>query len=76
MSVSSMTRTKEKKAVYVLFEDGSKSAEITLPDCRVIKNSGFSDEEISQLLDYVQNEQDSIYELAKGIDPMKAFLEG
>ncbi|MCR5301250.1 MAG: hypothetical protein K6E49_02290 [Lachnospiraceae bacterium] len=74
MSVSSMTRTKDSKAVYVLFEDGAKSAEIALPECKVIRNGGFSEEEIAQLKDYVQNEQDSIYEIAKGINPMKAFL--
>ncbi|MBQ6128861.1 MAG: hypothetical protein IKE35_03590 [Lachnospiraceae bacterium] len=74
MSVSSMTRTKDSKAVYVLFEDGAKSAEITLPELKLVNNKGFSDDEISQLTDYVQNEQDSIYDLAKQIDPMKAFL--
>ena len=36
MSVSSMTRTKDSKAVYVLFEDGDKKAEIALPDCRFV----------------------------------------
>ena len=75
MSVSSMTRNKDNKAVYVLFQDGDKSAEISLPGCSLINNHGFSDEEIAQLTDYVENEQDSIYELAKQINPMKAFLE-
>ena len=74
MSVSSMTRTKDSKAVYVLFQDGDKSAEIAIPECRLVNNKGFSDEEIAQLTDYVQNEQDSIYELAKKVNPMKAFL--
>ena len=74
MSVSSMTRTKDDKAVYVLFEDGDKNAEISLPACKLISNRGFSDEEITQLTDYVRNEQDSIYALAKQINPMKAFL--
>ncbi len=74
MSVSTMTRTKDSKAVYVLFEDKGKSAEIALPDCRIVSNKGFSDEEIGQLKDYVQNECDSIYEIAKGINPIKAFL--
>ena len=69
-----MTRTKDSKAVYVLFQDGDKSAEIAIPECRLVNNKGFSDEEIAQLTDYVQNEQDSIYELAKKINPMKAFL--
>ncbi len=74
MSVSSMTKTKDSKAVYVLFEDGEKNAEITLPDVKLVANKGFTDEEIEQLKEYVRNEQDSIYELAKGINPMKAFL--
>ncbi len=74
MSVSSMTRTKDSKAVYVLFQDGGKSAEIALPECKLVNNKGFSDEELAQLNDYVSNEQDSIYELAKKINPMKAFL--
>ncbi len=69
-----MTRTKESKAVYVMFQDGDKNAEIALPECRLVSNRGFSDEEISQLMDYASNEQDSIFELAKGINPMKAFL--
>ncbi len=74
MSVSSMTKTKDSKAVYVLFEEGEKNAEITLPDVKLVANKGFTDEEIEQLKEYVRNEQDSIYELAKGINPMKAFL--
>ena len=69
-----MTRTKDSKAVYVMFEDGDKNAEIAMPECRLVSNKGFSDEEISQLMDYARNEQDSIFELAKGINPMKAFL--
>ena len=69
-----MTHTKESKAVYVMFQDGDKNAEIALPECRLVSNRGFSDEEISQLMDYASNEQDSIFELAKGINPMKAFL--
>ena len=74
MSVSTMTRTKESKAVYVMFEDGSKSAEFALPEGGLVRNSGFSDEEIAQLKDYVDNEQDSIYDIAKKINPMKSFL--
>ena len=74
MSVSCVTRTKDSKAVYVMFQDGDKNAEIALPECRLVSNKGFSDEEISQLMDYAANEKDSIFELAKGINPMKAFL--
>ena len=33
MSVSSMTRVGDKKAVYILFTDGDSSAEFTIPGC-------------------------------------------
>ena len=69
-----MTRTKDSKAVYVLFEDGAKSAEFSLPEGKLVRKDGFSDEEIAQLADYIENEQDSIFSLAKEINPMKAFL--
>ena len=74
MSVSSLTRTGDNKAVYVLFQDKGKTAEIALPGSRLVSNSGFSDEEILQLKEYAENEQDSIYELAKQINPMRAFM--
>ena len=74
MSVSSMTRTKDSKAVYILFEDGKKSAEFCLPEGKLVNSKGFSDEEITRLRDYVQNEQDEIYALAKQVNPMRAFL--
>lgn len=74
MSVSTMTRTKDSKAVYVMFEDGAKNAEISLPGCSLVRNNGFSDEEIAQLMEYSKNEQDSIFEVAKKINPMKAIL--
>ena len=74
MSVSTMTRGKDSKAVYVLFEDGAKSAEFALPECRKVSNNGFSDEEIAQLIDYIQNEQDSIYDVAKKIRESNEFI--
>lgn len=74
MSVSSMTRKDDRKGVYVLFSDGDKSAEFVLPECKVINNKGFDEEELKQLRDYVDNEQDYIFSLAKTVNPMKAFM--
>lgn len=74
MSVSSMTRTKDNKAVYILFTDGDKSAELTLPERKVINNSGFTDEEIAGLLFYIRNNQETIYALAKKVNPVKAMM--
>lgn len=74
MSVSSMTRTGDQKAVYVLFQDGDKSAEYSLPGCGLVRNKGFSDAELKSLKEYVDNEQDSIYAMAKGVNPIKALM--
>lgn len=74
MSVSSVTRTKDNKAIYVLFEDGKKSVEIALPGCGIVRNNGFSKEEINRLADYVRSEQDNIYKMAKEINPVKALM--
>lgn len=70
-----MTRNGQDKAIYVLFSDEEKSAEFKIPECKLLRNKGFSDEEISQLLQYVNNEQDSIFKIAKEINPMKAFMK-
>ena len=69
-----MTRNKDNKAVYVLFEDGTKSAEFALPEGKLMNNRGFSEEDVAQLKDYVCNEKDEIFSLAKTINPIKAFL--
>ncbi len=74
MSVSSMTRTGDKKAVYVFFQDRDKTAEFSLPGCELVKNNGFSEDDISQLKVYIENEQDSIYAMAKGVNPIKALM--
>ena len=74
MSVSSMTRTGDKKAVYVFFQDRDKTAEFSLPGCKLVKNNGFSEDDISQLKEYIENEQDSIYAMAKGVNPIKALM--
>ena len=74
MSVSSMTRTGDKKAVYVFFQDRDKTAEFSLPGCELVKNNGFSEDDISQLKEYIENEQDSIYAMAKGVNPIKALM--
>ena len=74
MSVSSMTRNGDKKGVYVLFTDKDKSAELLVPGCEVISNKGFDEEELKQLCDYVNNEQDYIFALAKTVNPMRAFM--
>ena len=74
MSVSSMTRKNDKKAVYVFFQDGDKTAEFTLPGCELVKNNGFSEDDIRQMQVYIDNEQDTIFTMAKQVNPLKAMM--
>jgi hypothetical protein len=74
MSISSMTRNKDKKTVYVFFQDGEETAEFTLPGCELVKNNGFLDDDIRQLKDYIDNEQDIIFAMAKQVNPIKAMM--
>ena len=74
MSVSSMTRSGDKKAVYIQFQDGGKSAEYSLPGSSLIRNNGFSEAELKSLKEYIDNEQDSIYAMAKGVNPLNALM--
>lgn len=74
MSVSSLTHTKDNKAVYILFTNGNKSAELSLPECKVINNSEFTDEEVAGLKFYIKNDRETIYALAKKVTPVKAMM--
>ena len=74
MSVSSLTRTKDDKAIYVLFTDKERSAEISLPELKILSNNGFSVDELKKLTEYVDGQRDHIYSIAKKVDPMKAFM--
>lgn len=75
MSVSAMTRKDDKKGVYVLFTDENNTAEFMLPECKLVNNAGFSDEDINRLKDYLDNQQEYIFSLAKQINPLKSFIE-
>ena len=75
MSVSAMTRSRDNKAVYVFFQDDTRSAEISLPECKVLKNNGFGDEEIKKLCEYVDGQRSTIYNMARQINPVKALMK-
>lgn len=74
MSISSMTRTGDKKAIYILFTDGDFSAEFSIPDCKLLSSHGFSEEDLKQLKEYIENEQDYLFSMAKEINPIRNFL--
>lgn len=74
MSVSGIVCKEGQKCISVLFTEGTRSAEGTIPDCKIHTNKGFIDEEIQALESYMQKEQDSIVQMAKSVNVMKAFM--
>ncbi|MCR4791715.1 MAG: hypothetical protein K5871_03125 [Lachnospiraceae bacterium] len=74
MSVSPMTGSKDNRKFYVLFMDGDRSAEIRMPDNTVISRKGFTEEEISGLLQYTKQELTSLEKMASSVSPLKAFM--
>ena len=74
MSVSSMTRLGDKKGAYVLFTDVNSSAEFMIPGGKLLHHKGFGEDELRQLKEYVENEQDYLFNLAKEINPIRGFL--
>lgn len=74
MTVSGIFNKNGKKVISVLFSDGSRSAEGTIPEGKIHINQGFSEEEIAALEFYLKTEQDSIVEMAKKVNVMKAFM--
>lgn len=75
MSVSSVTRKDDKKAVYVMFTDGSSQAELAMPQGTLISCRGFSESEIKQLTDYALSQKDLILQMAREVNPLKAMLK-
>lgn len=76
MLVSGVSEKNGRKMAYVLFEDEDKrSAEAVIPECRVISNNGFSEEEVVQLEDYVRRNLTDLKKRAAGINPVTALMK-
>lgn len=75
MTISGIVPKEGRKHIYVVFEDGSRRAEGSVPDCVIEKNLGFSEEEVSMLELYMKQNLDMIREHAKLINPIKAFMK-
>lgn len=63
-----------KRYVSVRFERGMDVAEAMLPDCKVTKSTGFSEEEVQGLENYLVQENDNIFSRAKEINPIKSWF--
>lgn len=74
MSVSPICTKDGKKYAFVSFTDGSRNAEGKIPDCKIISNEGFSEDEVRQLEEYMNQELTQIKKMAAGINIMHSFM--
>ena len=63
-----------RRHVSVRFERGRDIAEASLPECKVIKNQGFSEEEVAGLELYLEMKNDEIFAKAKEISNIKHWF--
>lgn len=75
MQVSSFCNKNGERIAYVTFSDGKRSAEGEIPSCRIASNNGFSEEEIACLETYMKANLDMLKDMAKTVNPLKAFMK-
>ena len=74
MSVSPICRQGDKKCAYVYFSDDNRNAEGIIPDCCIIKNEGFDENEVSALEEYMRSQLATLKRMAANVNVMKAFM--
>lgn len=75
MSVSPICMKDGEKVAYVVFEEGKRRAEGIIPECTIIKNSGFSEEEVAGLELYMKSDLKRLKKMAAGINVLDAFMK-
>lgn len=79
MIVSGISEKNGEKIAYILFEEnrlGKKlSAEGNIPACKIMKNEGFTEDEVSQLEKYMQDNLAMLKKQAASVNPIKALIQ-
>ncbi len=75
MSVSPVCVKDGEKYAFVSFADGERQAEGKIPDCKIVSNKGFTQEETEQLEAYMQDHLATLKRMAAGIRVIDAFMK-
>lgn len=75
MSVSPICVKDGNRYAFVNFTDGKRLAEGKIPDCKIISNKGFSEEEVGKLEEYMQKELPKLKKMAAGINVLGALMK-
>lgn len=74
MSVSAVCQNeKGDKYAFVTFTDGVRTSEGRIPECRILKNDGFAEIEVTQLEKYMREHLRELKKMSAGIDIFSAF---
>lgn len=74
MTISPIVSKNKQKMLYVMFKEYDKELEICIPSYEVIKNNGFSKEELDNLIVYCKVNKEQLLKRASKISIMEAFL--
>lgn len=76
MTVSPICYTESgEKYAFVSFSDEVRTAEGKIPDCKIVKNEGFSEEEIKKLEEYMNENLSFLKQMASSVNIMNAFMK-
>lgn len=74
MLISGVIEKDGKKKACVRFEAGDLFAEGFVPDCKIEKQNGFTDEEIEKLEEYLRDNLETIKRKASEVDPILSMV--
>jgi len=74
--VSPVIKQDGRQKIFISFidEEDKREAEAIIPGLVFIKNVGFSDEELDEFREFLENEQGNILETARTINPLAEFF--
>ncbi len=75
VQVSGVCSRGEEKIAYVLFEEETRSAEGVIPECKIVRNNGFSEKEVSHLEEYMRENLGMLKRHAVGVNPITALMK-
>ena len=74
INVSPVTRSGDRRVAYVLFSEGDSGAEFIIPGGELLNSKGFDEKELAEMKEYLDSEQDNLFQVAKELNPMRSFM--
>ena len=74
LDISGVVEKDGKKIARICFTRGDDIAEGYIPDCILTKVEGFTEDEASQLVDYLRANLTDLKKRAAQINPLNAFM--